>query len=131
MANDRSIRIEVTGARELRRKIKQAEDQGLKDQLKKAYKDAANIVARSGRLKAPERSGDLASSIRSMNQTTRAVVAAGRGRTTDYAGVIHYGWPAHNITPQPFLHQALKDDWDRVYDTFTDAVDRVVEDINN
>ena len=42
-----------------------------------------------------------------MRQTGVSVLA-GRSRVP-YAGVIHFGWPAHNIEPQPFLYEALED----------------------
>lgn len=128
---DKSVRIEVTGAKELRKKIKQAEDQGLKDELKKAYHDAARLVSSGAKLRAPERSGDLRDSIRPLNQLTRAVVAAGRGKTKDYAGVIHWGDPKRNIRSQPFFHEEIRRDWDPIYRTFTEAIDRVVDQINS
>lgn len=125
MANDRSLRIEVTGARELRRAIKKAENDGLKDELKQAYRDAAKIIVSESKSNAPVLSGDLKSSIRPLGGITSAVVAAGRGRTNNYAGVIHYGWPAHNISPQPFIHHALDTEWDRIYRAFETAIDDV------
>lgn len=124
---DKAAGIKVTGAKELRSRIRKAENQGLKSALKVAYRDAANIVVRSARPNAPVRSGALRASIRPLGGATSSVVAAGRGRTSDYAGVIHYGWPARNITPQPFIHEALRDEWDKVYSTFEDAIDDVTK----
>jgi hypothetical protein len=126
---DRSEGIKITGARELRKALKQAEDHDLQGELKRAYQAAGKIVADSSKIKAPVRSGDLRASIRPLGGATRTVVAAGRGTTNVYAGVIHYGWPGHGITAQPFIHQALRSEWDDVYDTFTDAVDRVTRNI--
>ena len=126
---DRSGGVKVTGAKELRAAIKKAEDQDLGQELAKAYRGAANIVTERSRLNSPTQSGDLRNSIRSLGGKTRAIVAAGQGRTNDYAGVIHYGWPARKITPQPFIHEALKSEWDRVYDTFEEAIDAVTKKI--
>lgn len=56
--------------------------------------------------KPPIRSGALAATLRAGRGKTKAVVRAG-GARTPYAGVIHYGWPARNIAPQPFLSDAL------------------------
>lgn len=56
--------------------------------------------------RAPVLSGALAGSIRAGRGRTNAVVRAG-GAAVPYAGVIHYGWPKRNITPQPFLTDAL------------------------
>lgn len=126
---DKSVRIEVTGAKELRRAIKKAENDGLKAELKQAYRDAARIIVSESKSNVPVLSGDLRSSIRPLGGATSAVVAAGRGRTRDYAGVIHFGWPAHNISPQPFIHHAIATEWDRVYQSFETAIDDVTRKI--
>lgn len=126
---DRSGGIRVTGAKELRRAIKKAEDRGLKDALKKAYRDSATLVSDASKLRAPVQSGDLRNSIRPLGGIGKAVVAAGRGRTNDYAGVIHYGWPARGITAQPFIHEALKTKWDAVVDSFETAIDHMTREI--
>lgn len=55
----------------------------------------------------PVLSGSLSGTIRAGRGKTKAVVRAG-GARTPYAGVVHYGWPAHNIAPQPFLKEALQ-----------------------
>ena len=55
----------------------------------------------------PHKDGTLAGTLRAGRGKTKAVVRAG-GRKAPYAGVIHFGWPARNIEPQPFLLDALK-----------------------
>lgn len=55
----------------------------------------------------PRVSGALAGSIRAGRGKTKAVVRAG-GAKVPYAGVVHYGWPARNIKPQPFILEALQ-----------------------
>jgi hypothetical protein len=55
----------------------------------------------------PELSSRLAGTIRAGRGKTKAVVRAG-GARAPYAGVIHYGWPAHNIAAQPFLTTAIQ-----------------------
>lgn len=126
---DKSVRIEVTGARELRRAVKKAQDDGLTKELKGAYRDAAKIVTSESKQNVPVLSGDLRSSIRPLGGTASAQVAAGRGRTRDYAGVIHFGWPAHNIKPHPFIHDAISTEWDRIYKAFENAIDDVIKQI--
>jgi hypothetical protein len=126
---DRSEGIRVTGAKELRRAIKKAEDQGLKDALKRAYRESATLVSDASKIRVPVKSGDLRNSIRPLGGIGSAVVAAGRGRTNDYAGVVHYGWPAHNIEPQEFIHEALKTKWDAVVDSFESAIDHMTREI--
>lgn len=125
---DKSLSIKVTGARELRKAIKQAEDQDLKGELKGAYREAAQIIVQGSKLRVPHRSGALEGSIRPLGGVTSAIVAAGRA-SVPYAGPIHFGWPARGIEPQPFIHDTIKDDWRKVYKTFTDAIDNVTRKI--
>lgn len=54
----------------------------------------------------PSISGTLQSTLRAGRGKTKAVVRAG-GARAPYAGVIEYGWPAHNISPASFLRDAL------------------------
>jgi hypothetical protein len=51
-------------------------------------------------------SGKLSNSMRAGRGKTKAVVRAG-GARIPYAGVIHFGWPARNIAPNPFFQRAL------------------------
>lgn len=51
--------------------------------------------------------GRLSGSLRAGKGKTKAVVRAG-GARAKYAGVIHYGWPARNIRPNPFLTRAVQ-----------------------
>lgn len=62
------------------------------------------LVVRAAR--PPRDSGDLTGTLRAGRGKTKAVVRAG-GARAPYAGVIHYGWPAHHIEPHPFLTEAL------------------------
>ena len=55
----------------------------------------------------PTVTGTLAGTLRAGRGKTKAVIRAG-GARAPYAGVTHYGWPARNITPQPFLTDALQ-----------------------
>lgn len=127
---DRSKGVRITGAKELRREIRRAEGPGLKEALKRAYKESAGVVSTSARREAPVLSGDLRSSIRPLGSQTRAQVAAGRGRSNNYAGVIHYGWPGHNIEAQSFLHEALADEWPEVHETFEKALEKLGKEIS-
>ena len=96
-----SVRVE--GARELRRTLKRA---GVSvEDLKDANAAAGAIVVAAARPTAPRRSGRLAGTIRASRAAASATVRAG-GASVPYAGVIHWGWPAHHITAQPWLSEA-------------------------
>jgi len=115
--------VNVDGARELRKALK-AVDGGLAD-LKSVHGAAAQIVEqRAGQL-VPRRSGRLAGSLRSSGQAAGGIVRAGRA-TVPYAGVIHFGWPARNISPSPFLYNALDDRSRQVVDVYEKRVGELI-----
>lgn len=98
--------VQVEGARELRSTLRKAgEDVG---DLKDANAEVAAMVAAAAAARAPHRSGALASSVRGNRALSSAVVKVGRA-SVPYAGVVHWGWPARNITAQPFAVDAAHD----------------------
>lgn len=75
--------------------------------LKTANAAAAATVAAAAGVRAPRRSGALASSVRGNRAVGKAVVMAGRGSVA-YAGPIHWGWAARGIEPNPFVIDAAE-----------------------
>ena len=119
--------VRVDGARELRRTLKAAGDD-LSD-LTKVNATVARYVAMRGAAMAPHKSGRLAGSIRGNNAKASAIVRGG-GARVPYAGVIHWGWPAHHITGRPFLVDAAhttEPTWTRYY---LAEVERIVSHIH-
>ena len=90
-------------------------DTTLRLTLAKASADLANMttaanmagrtIATRAQGRAPKRSGRLASSIHATADGSDAAV----GSNLIYAPVIHNGWAAHNITPNPFLVPIAED----------------------
>lgn len=96
------VRFRVDG---LRRTIRQLERAGADAQdMRDLMHEIGSIVADAAG--PPVLTGTLQGTIRAGRGKTKAVVRAGGARAR-YAGVIHYGWPARDITPQPFLSDAL------------------------
>ena len=93
--------VKVDGMRRLRRELKAA-GLDLAD-LREVNLSAARTVAQAAQ--PPRRTGRLAGSVRPGASRTAGVVRAG-GALVPYAGPIHWGWPKHNIEPQPFLVDA-------------------------
>jgi hypothetical protein len=87
---------------------------------------AAEIVAKAAERHAPKRSGRLAASIRPAMMKYGAVVMAGGG-TVPYAAPVHWGWPAHNITEQPFVYQGLDENVEEIKRLYDKGVNAVVE----
>lgn len=116
-------RIKVEGARELRATLKRAGDD-LQD-LRTAHAGAAGIVVPAAKSRTPVQSGKLQASVRGSGSKTQAVIRAGFA-SVPYAGVIHWGWPAHGIEAHPFLSegaQATEHLWSAEYEA---AVNRVL-----
>ncbi|MEM9521560.1 MAG: HK97 gp10 family phage protein [Actinomycetota bacterium] len=116
-------RAEVENGRALRRQLRQIEG-GIAD-LKVVHKAAAQVVERRAVAIVPRRSGRLAADIRSAGQASGGVVRAGR-KSVPYAGPIHFGWSARNISPQPFLYDALDDRRSEVLDAYDKHVAAVI-----
>jgi hypothetical protein len=116
--------IKVEGARELKKALKDVEN-GIAD-LKAVHADAAAIVEVKATSLVPRRSGTLGDSIRSSGNKSGGVVRAGRARVP-YAGPIHFGWPARNIAPQPFLYDALDDRRSEVIDVYEKRVGDLIK----
>lgn len=87
--------------------------------MKSLMHEIGNIVVRAAQ--PPQVSGVLAGTIRAGKGKTKAVVRAG-GARAPYAGVIHYGWPARNIAPQPFLTNALQAERTAVFNALDDGI---------
>ncbi|WP_022867147.1 hypothetical protein [Schaalia vaccimaxillae] len=97
--------VQVRGARELRRQLKQAGDD-LTD-MKTAHKRAAEIAATGAEALVPMKSRDLRDSIRAAGTKTAGIVRAGK-KSVPYANAIQWGrkvWPAKRASPQPPRHK--------------------------
>lgn len=127
----RSGQVKVVNLAKVRRQLKElSEDVDYRAmEYLPTNKTIADIVAGDAKSYVPVRSGHLLASIRAAATKTSARVKAG-GRTTstamgeaeravigskyrgikgsvEYAGPIHFGWPARFIKPQPFFYDAI------------------------
>ena len=116
--------VRVEGAAEFRRAMKRM-GADLSD-LTAINKAAAQKVAETARDKVPVLSGALESSIKAGATRTRGSVRAG-SRSVPYAGPIHFGWPARNISPQPFIYEALDERKRDVIDAYEQHIEALVE----
>ena len=101
--NQDGVRVKVEG---LSKAIRAMSKAGADSQdMKVLMHELGMIVVKASA--PPVLSGRLSGTIRAGRGKTKAVVRAG-GARAPYAGVIHYGWPARNIEPNPFLLNALQ-----------------------
>ncbi|CAB0972257.1 hypothetical protein FRC0474_02086 [Corynebacterium diphtheriae] len=134
MSGANFTKIEVEGARRLRSTLRKA-GIDVRDDLKKAHKSAAAIVARDAATKSPvgsgykgHKPGQLKASIRPAGTQTAGIVRAGKKRVP-YAGPIQWGWHKRNIKPTFFLTRAASDtepQWIKEYqEKFEEILDSI------
>lgn len=120
--------IRVEGGRQLRASMKRAQPE-LLDELKDTHDRVAVFVSTAARPRTPRGlTGRLGASVRGSGTKTAATIRAGRA-SVKYAGVQHFGWPAHNIEGHPWLTdtaQATEPTWSEMYGA---AVQRVLNTI--
>jgi HK97 gp10 family phage protein len=114
--------IKVEGLAELRKGLKDL-DAKFPKELNKVAKASAEVVATEARQIVPRRSGALQSSIKASGLAKGGVVKSGG---LAYHRVIHFGWPRHNIKPNPFLYHALDNRHDEVVEKFEREVQALV-----
>ena len=118
--------IKVTGAKELRKQLRQA-GPDMRKQLRKANKDAAALVSAEAKSRSPVIEGDLRDSIRPLGSESKAVVAIGKGRSRQWAGRVIFGDPSPGIFGDDFPFEALADEWPEVYDFYVEAVEHIAK----
>jgi len=122
--------VRVEGLDDVRRKIRRME-QGLdqdaaKGDLQAMNLEAAEIVAGVATSIVPVRTGTLRATIRAAGAQKSGRVRSGYARVP-YAGPIHFGWPQRNISPQPFLYDALDRRRNEVFDAYERNMSQIVK----
>jgi len=118
--------LQVDGARQLRASLRRA---GLSVQdLKDAHRAVAETVKAEAAPRAPRRTGRLAASVRASGTQSAAIVRAGK-KAVPYAGPIHWGWPARNITAQPWLAETAQRTEHKWTATYLDALEHIIDTI--
>lgn len=122
--------VEVRGAKELRRELKEVAT-GLGD-LKSAHKAVGSIVGREASTTAPARTGRLAAGWRAGAAATRATVTF----RAPYANAVHWGTGPrsglrgpHNIARRPFAWDAAvatRPEWLPEYES---AIQSLLDDV--
>lgn len=115
-----NARVQVKG---LSRTLRSMERAGADaEDMKTLMHSLGVLVARAADI--PDRTGRLSTTVRAGKGKTKAVVRAG-GSRAPYAPIVHYGWPARGIPPNPYLVNALRSQRERIFR----ELDRGIEDI--
>lgn len=121
-----NLRVEVQGARELRRTLKAA-GEDLSD-LKAVHQAVGALVGGVAAGMAPRKTGALAAGIRSARLAAGVAIRAGSAGVP-YAAPIHWGWPKRNIEASLFMTRAAQESepqWTALYwDELNKIIDRV------
>ena len=78
----------------------------VKGEFLETNKKVAEVVIDGAKRFVPVLSGALAESIRQASTKKSAKIRVGSS-AVQYAGPIHFGWPARRIKPQPFIYDAI------------------------
>ena len=97
------------------------------DDLKKANLEGVEQVLAEALRRVPVRSGKLKATIKGSASKVRGTIRAGTKAKTIYAWPIHFGWAARNITPNPFLYEALDDRRDEVKEAYETQIAEIID----
>jgi len=101
--------IKITGLSEVQRNLRKLSTDALdlnKTEFLETNKQVAEIVINESKKYVPVLTGALAAAIRNASTKKSAKVRAGNVGV-QYAGPIHFGWPARSIKPNTFLYEAI------------------------
>ena len=118
-------KIEIEGLKPLLKNLRKMDTELVK-LVKDVNKEAADMVASTALTLVPRRTGTLAETIRAAGTNAAGVVRAGNNGKVKYGAPIHWGWARHNITPQPFLYEALDKRRDEVIERYASQLEALV-----
>lgn len=118
--------VEVQGLDVVRKNLK-AVDRDLPKGLRQVHLEISKPIAEDARGRAPSRSGRLAASVKAKGTQKSASISA--GARLQYAGVIHWGWPGHNIAAQPFLTETIVDAAPGIADEYEEILFKWIESV--
>jgi len=101
--------IKITGLSEVQRNLRKLSTDALdlnKTEFLETNKQVAEIVINETKKYVPILTGALAAAIRNASTKKSAKVKAGNA-AVQYAGPIHFGWPARSIKPNTFLYEPI------------------------
>lgn len=116
--------LQIEGLRELQRALRNFADDSRND-MKETHRKAGQLVVDGATRLVPVRSGALLASLKSMPTQRQGRVRVGSA-AVPYAGAIHFGWPARNIKPNPFIYAVLDERRDEVLRVYEDRINFLI-----
>jgi hypothetical protein len=136
--------VKIEGLNKVRRDLKKlASDVDYGSQFLAVNKTLADAVARDSENYVPYRTGALSASIRAaasqksarvkvggrLSKEVRSVLGGygvGKG-SVQYAGPIHFGWPARFIKPQPFIYDAVDKRRKEIAERYAELITKLIK----
>jgi hypothetical protein len=115
---------EIEGLRELQKALRNLTDDSRND-MKETHRRAGQIIVEAAAPLVPVQSGALLASARSAPTQRQGRVRVGSA-AVPYAGPIHFGWPARNIRPNPFIYEVLDRRRDEVLKLYEARIDELI-----
>jgi len=120
--------IKITGLSEVQRNLRKLSTDALdlnKTEFLETNKKVAEIIINESKKYVPVLTGALAAAIRNASTKKSAKVRAGNVGV-QYAGPIHFGWPARSIKPNTFLYEAIDARKSEVANRYADLVSDLI-----
>lgn len=117
--------IRITNLSAVNRALGRIGGAELKQEVKQAGLQAAEVVHRRASGMIPVRTGALFRSTRHGATGSRAYVKAG-GKNVPYANPIHWGWVRKGIKPNPFFSRALGYTRDEIFKNYQKTLDNLI-----
>ncbi len=121
---DMGGQLEIDGLRDVQKAMRNFSDDSRND-MKETHRRAGQIVVDGAARLVPVRSGALLASLKSAPTQRQGRVRVGSA-AVPYAGPIHFGWPARNIQPNPFIYEVLDGRRQEVYALYADRISQLI-----
>ncbi len=124
VVGDMGGQLQIEGLRDVQKAMRNFSDDSRND-MKETHRKAGQIVVDAASSKVPVSSGALLASIRSAPTQRQGRVRLGSA-AVPYAGPIHFGWPARNIQPNPFIYEVLDGRRDEVMRIYEERISELI-----
>ncbi|CAB4142710.1 Bacteriophage HK97-gp10, putative tail-component [uncultured Caudovirales phage] len=124
VVGDMGGQLEIEGLRDLQKSLRNLTEDSRND-MKETHRKAGQIVVDGAARLVPVRSGALVASLRSAPTQRQGRVRVGSA-AVPYAGPIHFGWPARNIKPNPFIYEVLDGRRQEVYALYSQRISELI-----
>lgn len=122
---DRGGKIEVEGLRQVQKALRDLSKES-RDDMKETHRQAGQIIVDAATPLVPLATGALLASIKSAPIQRQGRVRLGSA-AIPYAGPIHFGWPARNISPNPFIYEVLDGRRAEVSRLYEQRIDEIIK----